>query len=77
MEMPSYELIIAAVDGDNEAIEKIIQHYTPMIEEMSGGNEDMRQEIILTLIDAINHYDLENEEKNMEYLRRTFPDQYE
>lgn len=77
MEMPSYELIIAAVGGDNEAIEKIIQHYTTMIEEMSGGDEDMRQEIILALIDAIHHYNLENEEKNMEYLRRTFPDQYE
>jgi len=73
---PSYELIVAAVGGDKAAVEKIIQHYTPMIEEMCGGDEDMRQEIILALIDGIAHFDLENEEKNMEYLRNTYPDQY-
>ena len=27
MEMPSYDLIVAAVGGDEEAMEKILRHY--------------------------------------------------
>lgn len=73
MEMPSYDLIVAAVNGDQEAMEKILQIYAPLIEEESRGNEDMRQEITLALIDAIRHYDLNNPAKNEEYLRENYP----
>lgn len=74
MENPSYDLIVAAVGGDEEAMEKILQHYEPMIAEQCGDDEDMRQELILALIDAIRHYDLNAPEKNEEYLSRKYPD---
>ena len=71
---PSYELIAAAVGGDKEALEKIIQHYEPMIDAQCGGNEEIRQQIILALIDGIRHYDLNHPEKNAEYLNQKYPD---
>lgn len=71
---PSYELIVAAVSGDKEALEKIIQHYEPMIEEQCGGNETIRQQIIMGLKDAILHYDLNDMEKNEKYLSGKYPD---
>lgn len=37
MKTPSYDLIVAAVNGDKTALDKIIQHYHPMIEKESGG----------------------------------------
>ena len=74
MDYPSYELIVAAVGGDEEAMEKILRHYEPMIAEQCGDDEDMRQEVILALIDAIRHYDLNSPEKNEEYLRTHYPD---
>lgn len=70
---PSYELIVAAVSGDEQAMEKIIQHYEPMIEEQCGGNEEVRQQIISGLVDAIRHYDLNDPEKNDAYLREKYP----
>ena len=73
MEMPSYDLIVAAVGGDPEAMEKILQIYAPLIEKESRGDEDMRQEITLALIDAIQHYDLDNPAKNEAYLRENYP----
>lgn len=69
MDYPSYDLIVAAVGGDERAMEKIIQHYEPMIEEQCGGNEEVRQHIISGLVDAIRHYDLNDPEKNDECLR--------
>lgn len=74
MDYPSYDLIVAAVGGDKEALEKIIQHYEPMIEEQCGGNEAVRQQIIMGLKDAILHYDLNDLVKNEEYLREKYPD---
>lgn len=74
MESPSYELIVAAVGGDEEAMEKIIQYYEPVIAEQCGDDEDMRQQIILVLMDGIRHYDLDHPEKNEEYLKRKYPD---
>lgn len=74
MTNPSYELIIAAVGGDKDAMEKIIQHYEPMIEAQCCGDEDMRQQIVLALIDGIRHYDLNHPEKNEEYLKQKYPD---
>lgn len=73
MEMPSYDLIVAAVGGDPEAMEKILRIYTPLIEEECHGDEDMRQEITLALMEAILHYDLNDPEKNREYLRKQLP----
>lgn len=77
MEMPSYDLIVAAVGGDPEAMEKILQIYAPLIEKESHGDEDMRQEITLALIDVIQHYDLNDQAKNDAYLRGKFPDDTE
>ena len=71
---PSYELIVAAVGGDEEAMEKILRHYEPMIAEQCGDDEEMRQEVVLALIDAIRHYDLNSPEKNEEYLKTHYPD---
>lgn len=73
MEMPKYDLIVAAVSGDPKAMEKILQIYAPLIEEESHGDEDMRQEITLALIDAIQHYDLNDPAKNEAYLRENYP----
>lgn len=77
MEMPKYDLIVAAVNGDPEAMEKILQLYAPLIEEESRGDEDVRQEITLALIDAIQHYDLNEPAKNEAYLRENYPDNVE
>ena len=73
MEMPKYDLIVAAVNGDPDAIEKILKIYAPLIEEESHGDEDMRQEITLALIDAIQNYDLNDPAKNEAYLRENYP----
>lgn len=73
MDYPSYDLIVAAVGGDERAMEKIIQHYEPMIEEQCGGNEEVRQQIISGLVDAIRHYDLNDPEKNDAYLAKNYP----
>lgn len=70
----SYALIVAAVGGDTQAIEQIIQHYEPWIEELCGGDEDMRQELKLALIEAVRNFDLNEPEKNEEYLRVHYPD---
>lgn len=75
MEMPSYELIVDAVSGNEEAMEKILQIYA--IEEESRRDEDMRQEITLALIDAIQHYDLNDPAKNEAYHRENYPDDTE
>ena len=69
MEGPKYELIVAAVGGDEEAMKKIIQHYEPMINEKSCGNKAVRRRIIAGLRKAILHYDLNDMEKNVAYLR--------
>ena len=39
----SYDIIKAACDGDIEARNKIVEHYSDYIDELSGGDEDMRQ----------------------------------
>ncbi len=75
MKNPSYELIVAAIGGDAQAMEAILQHYEPMINEQCGGDEDMREEIILALIDAIQHFDLNDPAKNEEYLKSHCSDQ--
>lgn len=77
MDYPSYELIVAAVGGDKEALEKIIQHYEPMIEAESGGNQMIRQQITEALREAILQYDLNDMKKNEAYLREKYPESKE
>lgn len=77
MDYPSYELIVAAVGGDKEALEKIIQHYEPMIEAESGGNQMIRQQITEALREAILQYDLNDLKKNEAYLREKYPESQE
>ena len=77
MEMPSYDLIVAAVGGDEEAMEKILRHYEPMIEAESGGNQVIRQQITEALREAILQYDLNDPEKNEAYLREKYPQNQE
>lgn len=74
---PSYELIVAAVGGDKEAMEKIIRHYEPMIEAESGGDQVIHQQITEALREAILQYDLNNPEKNEAYLREKYPESQE
>ena len=74
MEMPSYELIVAAVGGDEHAMERILKHYEPMINEQCGGNEMVRRQITEALREAILHYDLNDPAKNDAYLRENYPD---
>ena len=69
MERPKYDLIVAAVGGDEEAMAKIIQYFEPMINEKSCGNEAVRERIVAELRKAILHYDLNDMEKNAAYLR--------
>ena len=63
-----YEQIVAAVGGDEKAMEKIIRHYDPMIEAQSGGDQEVREYIIAELRTAIRHYDLCDDQKNRIYL---------
>ena len=75
MDRPNYDLIVAAVNGDEAALDKIIQHYQPMIEKESGGNPLIRKQITNALREAILHYDLENPVANDEYLQSKYPSQ--
>lgn len=77
MDYPRYDLIVAAVGGDERAMEKIIQHYEPMINEQCGGNEMVRRQIAEALREAILHYDLNDPAKNDAYLRENYPDDTE
>lgn len=75
MDYPSYDLIVAAVGGDEDAMEKIIQHYESIIEEQCGGNELMRRQVTEALREAILHYDLRDPAKNEAYLRELSPEE--
>ena len=74
MDRPDYDLIVSAANGDNAALEKILQIYEPFIEETACGDEVIRQSIRFALIEGIRQYDLENHEKNEAYLRRKYPE---
>ena len=77
MENPSYELIVAAVGGDEKAVEKILRHYEPMINEQCGGNEMVRRQITEALREGSLHYDVNDPAKNDAYLRENYPDDTE
>ena len=68
----TYEIIKAAVAGEKWATEKVIAHYDPYIEELAtvkekqpeGSvktyvNEDMKQSIILKLLEEIPNFLME------------------
>lgn len=69
MNTPSYDLIVAAVNGDKAALDKIIRHYQPMIEKESGDNPLIGKQITNALSEAILHYNLNDPKKNDEYLQ--------
>ena len=75
MNKPNYDLIVAAVNGNETALEKIIQHYQPMIEAESGGNPLIRKQITDGLREAILHYNLDDPTENDKYLQSTYPSQ--
>lgn len=65
----SYDIIKAACDGDIEARNKIVEHYLDYIDELSGGDEDMRQALILKLLEEIPKFDCDNPENNEKLLQ--------
>lgn len=74
MNTPSYDLIVAAVNGDKATLDKIIQHYQPMIEKESGGNPLIGKQITNALREAILHYNLNDPKKNDQYLQKDYLD---
>lgn len=54
--------IKAAVAGEKWATEKVIEHYTPMIEKMAV-DEDMKQHLIMKLLEELPNFPMEQEEK--------------
>ena len=47
--------IKAAVAGEKWATEKVIEHYTPMIDVLAV-DEDMKQHLILKLLEELPHF---------------------
>lgn len=47
--------IRAAVAGEKWAKEKVIEHYTPMIDELAV-NEDMKQHLIMKLLEELPNF---------------------
>ena len=50
-----YETIKAAVAGELWAKQKVIEHYTPMIDELVV-DEDMKQHLILKLLEELPNF---------------------
>ena len=50
-----YETIKAAVAGEKWAKQKVIEHYTPMIDELAV-DEDMKQHFILKLLEELPNF---------------------
>ena len=50
-----YTTIKAAVAGEKWATEKVIEHYTPMIDELAV-DEDMKQHLILKLLEELPNF---------------------
>ena len=53
-----YTTIKAAVAGEKWAKEKVIEHYTPMIDELAV-EEDMKQHLILKLLEKLPDFPME------------------
>ena len=52
-----YATIKAAVAGEKWAKQKVIEHYTPMIDELAV-DEDMKQHLILKLLEELPHFSM-------------------
>lgn len=52
--------IKAAVAGEPWAKQKVIEHYTPMIDELAV-DEDMKQHLILKLLEELPNFPMEQE----------------
>ena len=52
--------IKAAVAGEKWAKQKVIEHYTPMIDELAV-DEDMKQHLIMKLLEELPHFPMEQE----------------
>ena len=50
--------IKAAVAGEPWAKQKVIEHYTPMIDELAV-DEDMKQHLIMKLLEALPNFPME------------------
>ena len=50
-----YTTIKAAVAGEKWAKDKVIEHYTPMIDELAV-DADMKQHLILKLLEELPHF---------------------
>ena len=53
-------IIKAAVAGEKLAKQKVIEHYTPMIDELAV-DEDMKQHLILKLLEELPNFPMEQE----------------
>lgn len=67
----SYDIIKAACNGDNNAREKIIEYYSDYIDALSDGDEDIRQALIVNLLETISDFDCENPENNERLLQKS------
>lgn len=65
----TYDIIKAACDGDVVARNKIVDHFSGYIDELSGDDEDMRQALILKLLEEIPKFDCEKPENNEKLLQ--------
>lgn len=54
-----YEIAKAAAAGDKKAIEFLIDRYSDYIDELSNGDEDMRQEIITGYLETLKNADID------------------
>ena len=52
--------IKAAVAGEPWAKQKVIEHYTPMIDELAVDG-DMKQHLIMKLLEELPHFPMEQE----------------
>lgn len=50
--------IKAAVAGEKWAKQKVIEHYTPMIDELAV-NEDMKQHLIMKLLEELPNFPMD------------------
>ena len=53
-----YTTIKAAVAGEKWAKDKVIEHYTPMIDELAV-DEDMKQHLIMKLLEKLPDFPME------------------
>ena len=51
-------IIKAAVAGEKWAKQKVIEHYTPMIDEMAV-DEDMKQHLIMKLLEELPNFPMD------------------